>query len=526
MISEPYLVPAHNSIRIIPLLTVPEAAPNGYRFAGVPDGIGAFGTAPGYFDVLITHEFRYNYGGRRLHAGSGAFVSRWRFDAREWGGGAGHLRVVSGEDLIRTVNFWDHARGKYRIGTQIPLERLCSADLPAVSAMSFTDETGAHLGTEARLFLGGEETHTKYKPEFGRAFAHVASGPDTGSSYELPRLGRASWENVLASPTAQRKTIIMLPDDATSKTSRDWDLRNPPSELYVYIGEKTANGAEHDRAGLTNGRLYGLQVYVEETTVYAEDHNLGFGGNHSGGGFLDEARFRLIDLGDRSVDSRLDHPGTALQKDSLDAGVTQFFRLEDGCWDPRLDKRGQFWIVSTGDIGPDGNPVLNSRLFQLVFDDIEKPEQGGVIRIAASAYADGKWCFHLLDSVTVDRCGRVFVQEDPDKSNALSRTLCFADDDTMRVVATANPRFFLPEGDDFITANEETAGIVPVDDLLGEGWFLTAVQCNDRQSWTDDMRPKGMMNEDWESLKMELVTPGQLLAIHVPPGIERELPQV
>lgn len=533
MISPSYLEPAHDKIRILPLLTVPEAAPNGYRFAGVPDGIGAFAAEPGFFDVLITHELRYNYGGTRLHAGSGAFVSRWRIDARDWCGGAGCLRVVSGEDLIRTIYFWEHAAGDYRKGDLVPIERLCSADLPAPSALGYIDETGALWGTEARLFLGGEETHTKYKPEFGRAFAHIASGPDTGTSFELPRLGRASWENVLASPFAQRKTVVMLPDDATTNTSRDLDLRNPTSELYVYVGEKTANGgADHQRAGLTNGTLFGLQVYIDNDVVLAEDHDLGFGGGHSGGAFVGEARFRLVDLGDRSTHKLTKNglvkynPGTALQKDSLDEGVTQFLRLEDGCWDPRPEGAGHFWIVTTGDVDDAANAAVNSRLFHIVFDDIEAPDRGGTIRIVASGYADGKWRFRLLDSVTVDRLGRVFVQEDPDKSNALSRTLCFAKDGTIRLVARAAPRFFRVGGAEFITRNEESAGIVPVDDLLGEGWFLTAVQCNDLGAWTEAMRPVGMTDEDWGRLKRDLVTPGQLLAIHIPPDIENELPEI
>ena len=89
------------------------------------------------------------------------------------------------------------------------------------------------MGYARKVFLGGEETHTKYKPEFGRAFAHVVTGDQKGTSFELPRLGRTSWENVLAGPTPQRKTVVMLPDDATVHTSRCWDIRNPTSELNV-----------------------------------------------------------------------------------------------------------------------------------------------------------------------------------------------------------------------------------------------------------------------------------------------------
>ena len=534
----PYLVSAHQDIRIVPLLTVPDAAPNGYRMAGVPDGIGAFVDPNGpdtHLTVLVTHELRYNQGGRRAHAASGAFVSRWVFDTSKWNDGTGCLALVDGGDLIKKIEFWDHASGRFRKGAFVPIERLCSADLPVVDALYFKDSNGQEWGTDERVFLGGEETHTKYKPEFGRAFAHVATGGEKGISYELPRLGKGSWENVLACPTPQRKTIAMLPDDATTEIGNVWQLRSPTSELYVYVGEKEQEGNVSELAGLQNGTLYGVQVYLEETgkTVRAEHNDLGFGGVHTDNQRVDQARFRLVDLGNRSLDNCSDLPGIALQKDSLAKEITQFLRLEDGAWDPRVDDYpGHFWVVTTGDVDGQWEPIKNSRLFHLVFDDISNPEAGGEIRIVATAFENGEWRFRLLDSVGIDRLGRVFVQEDPDKSNALSRTLVRDSEGEFRIVATANPNLFDAHFQGtpnlgLMTTNEEIAGIVPVDDLLGEGWFLTAVQCNDTdEAWNQIQKPEGMPDHEWAALKTDLVTPGQLLAIHIPPGIEEELPTV
>jgi hypothetical protein len=50
------------------------------------------------------------------------------------------------------------------------------------------------------------------------------SGPGAGISYELPSLGKFSWENSLASPFEQDKTVVIGTDDTT------------PGQLYVYIG--------------------------------------------------------------------------------------------------------------------------------------------------------------------------------------------------------------------------------------------------------------------------------------------------
>lgn len=517
---KPYLTPAAPSIRIIPLLTVPEAAPNGYRLAGVPDGIGAHLTGESCFDLLITHELRYNQGGRRKHAASGAFVSRWRFDLNNWNGGDGWLTLLEGEDLIQEVHFWDHATESHKKGPLVPLERLCSADLPEISATYVEDAEGNAFGTKERLFLGGEETHTRYKPVFGRAFAHVVTGHDEGKSWELPKLGKGSWENALLCPTPQRKTIAILPDDATVNTSATWDLRNPASEIYVYVGSKepaNSEAADFAKAGLHNGTLYGIQVYLEESgeSILAEDDELGFGGDHNGGQRLNEARFRLVDLGDRSKDDPQDLPGTALQKDSLAKEITRFLRPEDGAWDPRHEEfPGHFWVVTTGD------EENNSRVFHLVFDDISEPEKGGKITIEATGRTEGDWQFSQLDSVGIDRLGRVFLQEDPGKASKRSRTLLLGENGMLRTIAEAAEEFFDSSGEHFITTNEESAGIVPADDILGQGWFFTAVQCNDTGSWREEMRPTGMTDGDWEELKQHLVTPGQVLAIFVPPSFE------
>ena len=169
---------------------------------------------------------------------------------------------------------------------------------------------------------------------------------------------------------------------------------------------------------------------------------------------------------------------------------------------------------------------MNSRLFHLKFDDIANLELGGEVRIVVVAHTGEDWQFRLLDSVTLDLHGRVFLREDPARSSALSRTFVLDREENVRLVATANSKFFEQGGDTFLTKNEETAGIVPADEILGEGWFLTAVQCNDAAAWKNIGHPKELSDEQWEKLKRYLVMLGQLLAVYVPPGIEEELPGI
>ena len=61
-----------------------------------------------------------------------------------------------------------------------------------------------------RLFMTGEEAGTE-----GRAYALVATGTNKGTAYELPRLGKFSWENSLANPYSGDGTVVIGTDDST-----------------------------------------------------------------------------------------------------------------------------------------------------------------------------------------------------------------------------------------------------------------------------------------------------------------------
>ena len=73
---------------------------------------------------------------------------------------------------------------------------------------------------------GEEVTNDPITGNGGRAFAHIVTGPGAGISYELPYLGEFAWENAVASPYEQDKTIVIGMDDST------------PGQVYVYIGEE------------------------------------------------------------------------------------------------------------------------------------------------------------------------------------------------------------------------------------------------------------------------------------------------
>src|SRR6185369_11150793 len=105
--------------------------------------------------------------------------------------------------------------------------RFCSADLPAVGAF-YNPSTG--LGTQESIFMNGEETNDE-----SRAMAHIVTGPNGGTSWELPALGKGAWENSVATPHAGDKTVVGIMNDGTD------------GQVYFYIGAKTTTGTEVEK---------------------------------------------------------------------------------------------------------------------------------------------------------------------------------------------------------------------------------------------------------------------------------------
>ena len=208
-----------------------------YRMVGITDGLGAYDNHDGTITVLMNHELRNTLGVPRAHGGIGAFVSNWQIRKSD-------LKVLKGEDLIQKVMLWDPATESYVDGSGTAFNRFCAAELAPRGAF-FNKETGKGF-SEGRIFMNGEEN------DGGRAFAHVAAGRQQGTSYELPKMGKAAWENAVASPFAQDKTIVAGLDDGNLNASK----------VYFYVGEKMEDGSPVDMAGLTNGMSYEMAMTV------------------------------------------------------------------------------------------------------------------------------------------------------------------------------------------------------------------------------------------------------------------------
>jgi len=432
----PYLQPTNQFWTSTALLTVGDGV-GGYNMAGIPDGLGAFDNGDRTITVLMNHELGPTQGATHAHGSVGAFVSKWVINKDT-------LQVVSGGDLIQTVQVFNPATGTYSQGTTA-FARLCSADLPAVSAL-YNAATGN--GFNGRIFMNGEETGAE-----GRAFGTVVTGGGAanGTAFELPKLGKFSWENSLANPNTGDKTVVIGTDDST------------PGQLYFYVGDKQKTGTPVEQAGLTNGKLYGIAV----TGVANEARGAPIPANTA---------FTLVKLGnDGDVSSTT---GAALQTDSVAKGVTNFLRPEDGAWDPK--DKNVFYFVTTDRIdtvkepgaGTPAGQVGRSRLWKLTFTDAANPDAGGKIE----ALLDGTEAGQMFDNMTVGSDGKIYLQEDVGGVPHLGKIYVYDPaTDTLTEIFEHDPARF---GDIGVAAtapfnnDEESSGVIDVTDLFRDAvWF-------------------------------------------------------
>jgi hypothetical protein len=468
----PYQVPTQAGATTRSILTTGDSV-NGYRMVGIPDGLGAYDNRDGTFTLLSNHELTNADGVTRAHGAKGAFVSRWVIRK-------GDLSVVSGRDQIQTLNVWNSGASSWTAasGDAAPnqLNRLCSADLAKISA--FFDRR-SDKGYAGRIFTDGEETAG------GRPWGHVV---DTGQSYELtPWLGNMAFENIVANPDTGKVTTVMELDDST------------PGQVYVHVGHKTNSGNEVQRAGLANGKLYGIRILgVPQNEVSKADWQVG-------------DRFSF-DLADVSAHAGVTGSGPgSLEADGQAAGLTNWQRPEDGAWDPKHPS--DFYFVTTSNIGPNSAGTLDghTRLWRLHFKDPADPTDGGKLTLlfnGAIGTADSGSGTQstsspgpqMLDNITVDDRGRVVMQEDV--GNQAYRGGVWVYDihkGTLKQVTIADPALFTPGAPGFLTKDEEASGVIPAPFLGRDSYLL------DQQVHLPSSDP-------------ELVEGGQYMELRLPHG--------
>jgi hypothetical protein len=435
--ADAYLKSVAPGAEITSILSVGDAADNGYRMVGLPDGLGAYDNEEdGTFTVLMNHELGSDKGIVRVHGGKGAFVSEWVIDKKT-------LAVVQGGDLIKQVFGWDASTQSSSLTPGVfSFGRFCSADLARRSAFY---NAKSHLGSKARIFLNGEEGGST-----GYAMAHVASGNDKGNSYVLGKFNRATngsknadgslatdvggWENLLANPHSGDKTVVVGTNDGGTGIMNN--------SVAVYIGDKTKTGSEVDKAGLTNGATKFVNV-----TGFAKELNDNVNRTT---GITSSTAFTLND-----------------------SAATTFSRPEDGAW---ADAK-TFYFVTTDQIDKTdlagGTQKGGTRLWKLNFND---NYTGGTIDVVIdSATMPGGVGVdkpNMFDNITVNADGTLILQEDVGNNDHNGKIWQYAPQDgSLTLLTKFDPALFGDIANGTFTAgthtkDEETSGVIDITKLL------------------------------------------------------------
>ncbi len=439
----PYLHPLLPEGSFTSILTVADQS-GAYKMCGIPDGLGALDNGDSTFTLYMNHEIGKTLGAVHAHGSKGAFVSKWIINKSD-------LSVLQGEDLIKNVNLWNGSSystfNASNPSSLAAFSRFCSADIPALSAF-YNQDNG--LGTMERIFMTGEESGTE-----GRVFAAIVTGPNTGTAYELPYLGKAAWENAVASPIKSNKTLVGLLDDGLD------------GQVYFYIGQKTNSGNEIEKAGLQGGHSYGVKVsgFSKERVNATTINNPPAPGT----------RFSLIDMGTLETLN-----GADFNTASNTAGITSFSRPEDGHWDPQHPE--DFYFITTDQLDKVydgvGTQIGRTRVWKLHFDSIQQPKLGGTIE----AVIEGTEGVNMLDNMTLDRYGHILLQEDVGNTGHNGKIWQYnIATDELTIVAKHNPARF---GDLYQAAtspysqDEESSGIIDMQEILGQGMFLLTDQAH------------------------------------------------
>lgn len=471
----PYLVNLEPNIRFTSIITTGDSVqgaanlPDGgaWRFGGIPDGIGALDSGNGTVTVLVNHEIFVGTTTatvERAHGAAGSYVSAVVIDSTT-------LKVVDAYDLADTM-YTDADGDGVWTQTADNLDRLCSADLADVTAYFWAGDDGIagtadDLGTRERIFMNGEEFGAE-----GRGWGWVVTGPEARTVWELPALGKFSWENSVASPDSGAKTVVVGLDDTN------------PGQVYVYVGDKQATGNTIEKAGLSNGKLYGIAASGIGNTLTGDNEAQLFTDGNPATNAPTTGSFTMVEIVDAATKT-----GATIQTESNASGITEWWRPEDGAWDTVDPNR--FYFVTTASTTVIGGVTTPSRLWALDFTDVTDPTAGGTFTMLL----DGTEGHFMLDNIGVDADGKVWMVEDVGGNPRSGRTWVYdpATDESYEVAGHDVSRFgegpanstqtgiptVLPVAP--FTNNEEASGIVDVTHLLGDAdtqAFLVDVQAH------------------------------------------------
>ena len=446
---------------------------DGFRFQGLPDGIGLAPASDGSgVDVFVNHEETTVpfFGSSDFQDTS---VSRVTLDLSSGAVTAASVALPASEGFLR----------------------FCSASM-----------AGPAEGLDNYIFFTGEETNdivdvaagaTTYgsdpsiAPQRQGGYA-VILDPASGAFTAVPGLGRLNHENTIVVPGGWSPIAVLTTDDT---------FNAPSAQLYLYL----ANSESH--LWTDQGSLWAFQVTrTDEGPVDQADP---FNGAND---YLDiqpgddfQGKFIRVpkDVARGVTDVA---PQDALEQWSNDNNVFQFIRLEDLAYDknsPRvvyIADTGRTRIIpdpATGRMqrGPGGTvgSTDNGRIFRMVFNE-RNPRKVDSFSVYADGDAPGTPEFVAMtnpDNIDTS-ANSLMVQEDTGNAKIWHQDLATG---TWSVAATVND----PRG--------ESSGIVDASDWFGAGAWILDVQAHGT-NFTQEVDGDGVLRKLEDGQLMLMKIPG------------------
>ena len=451
---------------VLPIISVGDTLPNGYRFEAIPDGIGVLPNGEGTVDVFVNHEtslvpfpLAANIAtcttSTCLSDFDNAQVSRLRLHQNSAGVLSGELAITSASNYQR---FCSSFLADQSMGFQRPI--------------LFTNEEATDFVSPPPLQAWPADPSNQRQ-----AGLVVALDARNGKTYEIPGMGRMNHENSIIVPGGWDKIVAVTGDDTFSA---------PASQLYMYA-------ANSDKDVLADsGTLYAFRVTgtnagpVNPNDPFngANDYGDIVAGNDWTGEFIPVPR--NIAIGDQ----------TGLETWSNANNVFQFIRVEDLDYD-----KNNPWIVYFADTGEPrakpnpatgrlrrdatgGGPYPNGRIFKMVFNASD-PTVVDSFSILYNADPGGNAFgqMHNPDNVSAS-ANSLMITEDPGSQNNYSvgtpgaptaRVWMYNLSTNVLSVAAAVDQ----SGDPAARLGAwEASGVIDVSAIFGPGTWLVNVQAH------------------------------------------------
>ena len=500
-----YMEPVAAGVELTPILTAGDKV-GGVMWQGVPDGIGVLKDGD-QLVLLVNHELSASNAvvaaqKRANGNASAATVSAVNVDPKT-------KSVTAVRDLLSSVSWFDYSTGQYAAKPVAPadaakqdeyktplhttaLNRFCSSYMAQPGELAYRetkDGKTVTYGYTGPAYFTGEEGGDE-----SRAF--VMS--NTGNMVQLPRLGLAAWENFVVAPSKSIRTVVMGNEDGSATDS----------QLFMYVGEKQAQGDWVEKAGLTNGQNYVLSI----------------------DGIANDNAFRAqkgknspVSVSWKPIDTTLNGKR---QNEMARALGTVLARVEDGAFDPQ-NPNDYYFVTTESNKDPKAtapNPATpkvsrdGGALWRLRFNDVSNPLAGATITMLL----DGSEAPYLSkpDNIDVDGKGNVLIQEDPGNNDHVARLVAYRiADGKVGTVAKFKDAYFAPGAAQFITKDEESSGITDVTRFLSTGpndtnsYYVLDAQVH---ASANAARPDLAGNKEIQAELAQAIEGGQLYVMTVP----------